>query len=235
MAGMITLDELVGTYLSERGRNRAEPPLETAARVLSRSGEWLEGRDVRELVSWASEALAHDDIASRLRFPPRTVALIERHELPDHPKADRTALLAAGLVARCHLLRADLVHADLATGRRTLRDLTRAEYSESQVTDTTSWSALLLWFGGWIPAGIVAIGAGIVAGFISGDWRPVVGTALGGTIFGYVAAIGAMLTYLEVDHRWLRRGQSERVAWEIVLSVGPAVALLVAVLVLINA
>jgi hypothetical protein len=81
----------------------------------------------------------------------------------------------------------------------------------------------------------VAIVAGIVVAFISGDRGLFLLAALGGTIMGYAAAIGATLTCLEVDERWLRLGQQECAVWLILLSVGPAIALLVAVLGLVNA
>jgi len=44
--------------------------------------------------------------------------------------------------------------------------------------------------------------------------------------------IGAISIYEVVDYRWLRLGQEERNWFVILLSVGPAVALLVAMLVL---
>lgn len=227
MVSTIDLYRLLGTYRSERERCPAEPPLDTAARVLAWAGDRLDRKDVGELVIWARSALGRDGIGWELRRSPRTVALLAREGLLDDSQADRPGLLSVGLVERerdCSPR--DALRADLATGRRTLRDLTRAEYSDLQLTDTTEFSAYLIWFGGWIPVGIVAIVAGIVVAFISGDWRLFLLTALGGTVAGYVVAIGAMITYLEVDSRWLRHGQQERAAWAILLSVGPAVVLL---------
>jgi len=56
--------------------------------------------------------------------------------------------------------------------------------------------------------------------------------ALGGTILGYLAALGAIGVFEVVDIRWLRLGRSEDAWILILLLTGPAVALLVAVLVL---
>ena len=75
----------------------------------------------------------------------------------------------------------------------------------------------------------MAIVAGIVVGFVSGDWRLALSTAIGGTIFGHVAAIVAVITYVVLDNLWLRLGQQVNAAFVVFLSVGSAVALLVAV------
>jgi hypothetical protein len=231
MADTIGLYRLLGTYRSERQRHPAEPPLDTAAHVLAWAGDRLDRDGADELVIWGRSALARDGIGRELRRSPQTVTRLAREELLGDPPADRPGLLSVGLVEYERDCRPWLaLRADLAAGRRSLRDLTRAEYAELQTTDTTEWTALLIWFGGWIPIGIVAIVASVVVAVVAGDGRLFLLTAIGGTIVGYAVAIGAITTYLELDTRWLRRGQQERAAWVILLSVGPAVALLLAVL-----
>ncbi|MEA2026221.1 MAG: hypothetical protein U9O18_05990 [Chloroflexota bacterium] len=106
------------------------------------------------------------------------------------------------------------------------------EYMEAFDSDSLRLSREILLYGGWVPVGIVAIVAGIVVAFISGDWLAFLSIALAGTILGYIAAFGASYGFDELDIRWLRLGRPDEAAWVIFLSVGPAVALLVAVLVL---
>lgn len=99
-------------------------------------------------------------------------------------------------------------------------------------SDSLRLSREILLFGGWIPIGIVAIVAGIVVAFISGGWLLILPIALGGTTLGYLAALGASYAFDNLDILWLRLGRPDESAWVIFLSVGPAVALVVAVLVL---
>jgi hypothetical protein len=249
MTGMISRDRLLERYRNERERDPAEPPLETAARVLAWAGDRLDREDVRWLVDWACTAFLRDGIPPELRLSPRTVTLIEQDELLDnpesdlldYPESDRTALLAAGLVERDsrHWPALSAWRDDLAIGRRSLRDLSRAEYDLWNVDwlpDETGWSPadVGIYFG-WIPVGIVAIVAGIVVGFISGDWSQFLLIALGGTILGYVTAIVAVVSYVALDNRWLRLGRQVDAAGVVFLSVGSAVPLLLAVLVLARA
>jgi hypothetical protein len=127
-----------------------------------------------------------------------------------------------------HLSEWDALHADVAAGRRSLRDLTPAEYELWNVDwlpDEFGLSpAHAIGCLGWIPIGIVAI----VGGFISGDWSLSLLTALAGTIAGYVAAVAAVIAYVALDNRWLRLGHQVNAAYGIFLTVGAAVALLVA-------
>ena len=67
---------------------------------------------------------------------------------------------------------------------------------------------------------------------ISGDSLLFLSTAIGGTILGHVTAIAAVIIYLALDSRWLRLGDQVNVAYVVFLSVGSAVPLLLAVLVL---
>ena len=99
-------------------------------------------------------------------------------------------------------------------------------------SDSLRLSREILLFGGWIPIGIVAIVAGIVVALISGDWWLILPIALGGTILGYIAAFGVSCGFDDLDIRWLRTTHPDEAAWVIFLLVGPAVALLVAVLLL---
>jgi len=68
-----------------------------------------------------------------------------------------------------------------------------------------------------------------------GDWSLFLLVALGGTIAGYFAAMGAITVFDLLDSQWLRLSRPEEAGFVILLSGGPAVALLVAVLVLFYA
>jgi hypothetical protein len=106
------------------------------------------------------------------------------------------------------------------------------EYMEAFDSDSLRLSRDILLFGGWIPSGIVAVVAGVVVALISGVWLQFLLVALGGTIMGYIAALGASYGFDQLDIRWLRTGWPDGSAWVIFLTVGPAGALLVAILVL---
>ena len=114
---------------------------------------------------------------------------------------------------------------------RSLRELSPAEYHQAVVTDTTHLSVGLIGCGGGILIGIVAVVAGIVVAFSSGNWVLFGLTAFSGTLLGYGALIGALYGYDELDHRWLRLGRVEHAWWVILLLVGVAVPLLVAAVV----
>ena len=114
---------------------------------------------------------------------------------------------------------------------RSLRELSPREYHQAVLTDTIYVSHGLIGCGGGILVGIMAIVAGIVVAFSSGNWVLFGLTALSGMLLGYGALIGALYAYSEVDHRWLRLGRLERAWWAILLLVGVAAPLLVAALV----
>ena len=91
-------------------------------------------------------------------------------------------------------------------------------------SDSLRLSRDILLCGGSIPIGIVAIIAGIVVALISGGFLLFLPIAIGGTILGYIAALGVSCGFDELDIRWLRLGWPDEYAWIIFLTVGPAVA-----------
>ena len=90
----------------------------------------------------------------------------------------------------------------------------------------------LIVFLGWIPLGIVAVVAGVIVAVITEDWKLFWLASVWGTILGHLAVVGAMPVFDNLDIRWLRTGQPDIAWFAIFLAVGPAVVLLVAVLVL---
>lgn len=122
----------------------------------------------------------------------------------------------------------------LAARGRSLRELSPDDYHQAVLSGAVYLSHALIGCGGGILVGIVAIVAGIVVAFGSGNWVLFGLTAFSGTILGYSAVIGALYAYDEVDHRWLRLGRVERAWWAILLLVGVVAPLLVAALVLVR-
>ncbi len=127
---------------------------------------------------------------------------------------------------------------DVAKGE--IRAMSPEEYNRAVVSSGFSYGeglemlGLIILFGGWISAGMAAIVAGIAVALISGDWARFVMVALGGTVLGYLAEVAAMFTFGYLDVRWLRTGRPDEAWFAILLVLGPAVALLVAVLVLMD-
>lgn len=238
MDDTIDLDQLCERYRSERERRPAQPPLDTAARVLAWAGDRLDGDGMRMLACQAISAFARDGIPPELRFSPQTVALIERYE-PD-PEIDGPARLTAGMAEpdRTTLLAAGLVEEErmtvLAAGMTEDERMVFRATGHCLPVFAHNQAARLIGYFGWMPVVIVAIVAGIVVALILGDWWLFLLTALVGMVLGYVAVIGVWRIYLALDEALggLRLGHPPVVATAIFLLVGPAVALLMAVLVL---
>lgn len=241
MDDTIDLDQLRERHKSERERHPAESPPDTAARVVAWAGDRLDGDGMRMLARQAISAFARDGIPPELRFSPRTVALIERYDADQEiggparltaglVEPDRTTFLAAGLVED---ERMTVLAAGMAEDERMVF-LATGHYLPVFAHNA---GARLIGYYGWMPVVSIAIVAGIVVALISGDWWLFLLTALVGMALGYVAVIGVWRIYLALDEALggLRLGHPPVVATAIFLLVGPAVALLVAVLVLNNA
>ena len=93
----------------------------------------------------------------------------------------------------------------LLLATRTPRAMSADEYVEAFDTESLLLTRTIIWVGGWVPVGMVAI----VVAFISGEWLAFLLIALAGTILGYLAAIGALLIFDFLDIRWLRTGRPE--------------------------
>ncbi len=163
--------------------------------------------------------------------------------------ADAAVLNTAGSMLPCgfesHLRHHDSERGSARRSLRGLKDLTRGEikamspeeYQRAVVSGGVDYGegldvgAGIITVGGWIPAGIMAIVAGIGVGLVSGDWSRFLLIAFGGTIVGYLAVMAAIPAFDNLDIRWLRTGRPDEAWLAILLMVGPAVALLVAVLV----
>jgi hypothetical protein len=152
------------------------------------------------------------------------------------PASDVTALMSAALVedmrGRDETERLDRVRADLAAGRVSARALTEDDYLKISKTVGGSDGAEAIGCWGWVPTVPSSIVAGIIVALIESNVLLFLPVALGGVILGYVAMIGLYIAYDWVDVRWLRLGRSEDAGALILLITGPAVALLVAFLVL---
>lgn len=138
------------------------------------------------------------------------------------PASDLAALMSAALVAHSEVER--------AAGEISDRALTELEYSRRYDVGGEVVPLLVI---GWLPGAFAGIIAGIIVALITSDWGHVLPIALGATILGHLLAFGFVLLFEEADMRWLRTGNGGAIASVIIFLVtGPAVALLLAVLVL---
>jgi hypothetical protein len=217
MAYMDTVADLVRRYRSEHGP--AEPPLRTATAVLAWAGSGLPDEVKDRLVLAAAMAVREGDfpevhlsprLAEEIRAKPETWVLSNWRAWP---APDQDALMALGLL-------------------QWERDMTWDEYKLRYHSGDAHQARLLL-FMGWMPGTLVAAVAGIVVALIVGNlWLfPVI--ALTGTILGFLATFAAWAVVAMAEERWLRLGDHWWTAFGlVVLGTGPAVALLVALLVL---
>jgi hypothetical protein len=149
------------------------------------------------------------------------------------PASDLTALMASVLPeverARSRHERARSRSEDIADGKISDRALTGLEYSRRYDVEGAIPAFLFI---GWLPGLVAGIIAGIIVALITWNGLLFLPIALGGPILGYLATLGLVILFLVVDVRWLRLGDGDWVSGVIFLGTGPAVALLIALLIL---
>ncbi|MFO7532268.1 MAG: hypothetical protein R6W93_07370 [Candidatus Limnocylindrales bacterium] len=148
------------------------------------------------------------------------------------PDSDLMALMAVDLV---ELERIRALREGLDAGTLSPRVLTVDEYRDFYGLNDAGWGQIFLMVG-WLPSLLVASLAGIVVAVVTWDWWRCVVVAVSGTILGILATVPAWTAFAHVDARWLRLGDHSETALAVVLfGTGPAVALLIALLVTIHA
>ncbi len=149
------------------------------------------------------------------------------------PASDLTTLMSAALVSvepvRSRRERDRSRREDVEDGKISDRALTELEYSRRYDVGGEVVAFLVI---GWLPGAFAGIIAGIIVALITSDWVLLLPIALGAAILGYLLTVGLDVLFGMADVRWLRCGYRGSAPVIIFLVTGPAVALLLAFLVL---
>jgi hypothetical protein len=150
------------------------------------------------------------------------------------PASDLTALMSAALVAHSEVeLEVEPARTrredDIAAGKISDRALTELEYSRRYDVGGEVLPLLVI---GWLPGAFAGIIAGIIVALITSDWGLFLPIALGAAFLGYLLTLGLDVLFGVADMRWFRSGSGGAAAGIIFLVTGPAVALLLAFLIL---
>lgn len=213
MAYMDTITDLVLLY--RHARSPAQPPIETAKKVLDAAGQRLP-----------------DEVADRLALFGTSV--IREGGMPDSMPAGLEDVIPTGVTSEDVMNWRDWVgpHREslLAFGLIECERFTGHDPYLLRYHSGDAHQARLLLFVGWIPSALVAVVAGVAVAVMSANLWLIPVVALAGTILGYLATFLAWVTIGWTEERWRWLGEQWWNAFGIlVLGTGPVAATLVAV------